>query len=112
MKSAYRGHPGYWAYRAHRLSGLGLALFLPIHFLVLGLALEGSAALDGVLHWAERPSVKLAEAVLMVLLVVHLGGGLRLLALEFLPWSGRRIGVVGIVFGAALLAGLVFLLTA
>ena len=44
-----RNHAGYWAFLVHRLSGLGLALFLPLHFLVLGTAIEGAAALDGVL---------------------------------------------------------------
>ena len=34
----------------HRLSGLALALFLPVHFYVLGLALEGEQSLDGFLH--------------------------------------------------------------
>ncbi len=35
-----RTHPGVWAALAHRVSGLMLALFLPFHFLALGLAIE------------------------------------------------------------------------
>ena len=31
----------------HRLSGLALAIFLPLHFLTLGLALNGEARLEG-----------------------------------------------------------------
>ena len=42
-----RGHPAYWAFQMHRLSGLGLALFLPLHFWALGQAIHGAAALDG-----------------------------------------------------------------
>ena len=41
-----RNHPGHWAFIAHRLSGVALALFLPFHFLMLGLALDGAAAFD------------------------------------------------------------------
>ncbi len=70
----------------HRISGIALACFLPLHFLVLGLAIEGDAALDGFLSWTQRPLVKLAEAVLVFLLVVHLLGGLRVLAIENLGW--------------------------
>ncbi|MCH6588292.1 MAG: hypothetical protein IH805_08275, partial [Proteobacteria bacterium] len=58
---AARRHPGYAAFLAHRVSGVLLAIFLPAHFLVLGLALEDAAALDGFLRWTEAPLVKLAE---------------------------------------------------
>jgi len=74
----------------HRISGVCLALFLPLHFYVLGTALEGTAALDGFLRWTEQPLVKFAEFGLVLALAVHLFGGLRLLALEFLPWSARQ----------------------
>jgi fumarate reductase subunit D len=72
----------WWVALAHRISGIALALFLPAHFWVLGQGL----AMDGFLRWTEQPLVKAAEWVLVVLLAAHLGGGLRVLALEFLPW--------------------------
>ena len=71
-----------WAALVHRVSGIALALFLPAHFWVLGQGLE----MDRLLRWTEQPLVKAAEWVLVVLLAAHLGGGLRVLALEFLPW--------------------------
>ena len=67
--------------------GIGLALFLPLHFWVLSLAITDVAALDGFLAFADLPLVKLAEFGLVFLLAVHLFGGLRLMALEWLPWS-------------------------
>ncbi len=66
----------------HQFSGLGLAVFLPLHFLTLGLAIDGEAQFQNVLRWSDAPSVKIGEAVLMFLLAVHALGGLRLLALE------------------------------
>lgn len=78
---------GLWrAAMLHRLSGVLLAAFLPLHFLVLGLALSGEARLDGFLRWTDHPLVKLAETVLVLLLAVHLLGGLRVLLIEALPW--------------------------
>ena len=74
----------------HRLSGVVLAVFLPVHFLVLGLAIEGTAKLDGFLKWTDLTIVKLAEGGLVLLLALHLFGGLRLLAIEFLPWSPKQ----------------------
>jgi fumarate reductase subunit D len=70
----------------HRLSGLALACFLPLHFLALGLAIDGEARLDGFLRWTANPVVKLAETGLVFLLAVHLLGGLRVLLIENLPW--------------------------
>ena len=81
-----RGHAGWWAFAVHRVSGLALALFLPVHFLVLGAALNGAAALDAALGWTEQPWVKASEIVLVFLLAAHLGGGLRLLLVEFHGW--------------------------
>ena len=87
-------HPGAWAALGHRLSGIALILFLPFHFLVLGLALEDAAALDKFLTLAEMPLVKFAEWGLVMLLALHLGFGLRVLALEFLPWRDTRKGLI------------------
>lgn len=94
----------------HRLSGIGLAIFLPLHFLVLGLALRHAQALDGFLRLTEIPAFKYAEAGLIFLLVVHFLGGLRLLVLETLPWFGAQNRLA---IGAAALSGIatfVFLL--
>ncbi|MEZ5740400.1 MAG: succinate dehydrogenase, cytochrome b556 subunit [Burkholderiaceae bacterium] len=76
---------GYFAFVAHRVSGLALAAFLPFHFLLLGSALRGEQALDGLLHWADTPLVKIAEWGLVALLTLHLVFGLRLLMIEFGP---------------------------
>jgi len=107
-----RNHAGYWAFIAHRLSGVALAVFLPFHFLMLGLALDGAAALDTGLAFTDQPLVKVAEWGLVVLLSAHLLLGVRLLVLELLPWrSGddTRTGLVWLGAGGALTAGLVFL---
>lgn len=82
-----RAHPLWRAYILHRLSGLGLALFLPLHFWVLAMAMTDPARLDGFLAMTENGVVKLAEFGLVFLLAVHMFGGLRLMAMEWLPWS-------------------------
>lgn len=91
---------------AHRLSGLALALFLPVHFWVLGRALE----LDAFLAWTEQPLVKFAEWSLVLLLALHLAGGLRVLVLEFLPWRNWAKGLAAAAAGFAFAAGLAFAL--
>ena len=90
MSHQHRNHPAYWAFVLHRVSGVVLGLFLPAHFLVLRLAVEDARAMDAFLAWTSNPLVALAEAGLVVLLAAHLTGGLRLLAVEFLPWRNCK----------------------
>ncbi len=85
-----RAHPQWLAYILHRLSGLALALFLPLHFWVLAMATTDPARLDGFLAMTEAGVVKLAEFGLVFLLAVHMFGGLRLMAMEWLPWSASQ----------------------
>lgn len=94
----------------HRLSGLALAVFLPLHFWALGKALHGEAALDDFLRFADRPLFKFAEWGLVVLLALHMTGGVRLLLIEFTPWSGLRKNWIAGAAGVAALAGLAFAL--
>ncbi|MCC7039705.1 MAG: succinate dehydrogenase [Burkholderiales bacterium] len=103
-------HASWWAFAVHRVSGLALALFLPFHFLALSSALRGDAALDGFLRFTDRPLFKMAEWVLVVLLAVHLAGGIRLLVIEFRPWSGLRKNLIAVSGGAGLAVGLAFAL--
>ena len=108
--AAYRKDVLWIAALVHRVSGVLLACFLPLHFLVLGLAIDREAQLDGFLRWTEQPLVKLAEAGLVGLLVLHLLGGLRLLATD----TGRLIGdqksLASAVLVVGIVAGLSFLL--
>jgi len=109
-RSRSRAHPAWWAFVVHRVSGLLLAAFLPLHFWALGTALDGATALDGFLRFAEHPSVRFAEWGLVVLLTLHLTGGTRLLLIEFAPWRGLRKDWIAGSAGAAALVGLVYAL--
>jgi fumarate reductase subunit D len=106
-----RAHAAYWAFLLHRLSGLALAAFLPLHFWALGQALRGAAALDGFLHLTDQALFKLAEWGLVVLLALHLVGGLRLLLIEFGSASGLRKNWIAGAAGFAAATGMAFALS-
>lgn len=95
-----------WVALVHRLAGIALALFLPAHFWVLGRGLQ----MDTFLKWTEQPAVKVAEWGLVVLLAAHLGGGLRVLALEFLPWRDWQKSLAAAAAALTLGWGLAFAL--
>jgi fumarate reductase subunit D len=112
MKSHTTAHrsSGLWiAALVHRLSGLALACFLPLHFLALGLAIDGEPQLDRFLAWTANPLVKLAETILVFLLTVHMLGGVRVLILETLPWREGHKQLAMAAIAAATLAAIAFL---
>jgi fumarate reductase subunit D len=110
MIPAAHKQPGYVAALLHRLAGLALAIFLPIHFLALATALNGADALDAFLNITQTPVLKFAEAVIVVALALHMTLGLRVLAIEFLPIREHTIVTVSVCLAAALAVGLLFLL--
>ncbi|HKO68272.1 MAG TPA: succinate dehydrogenase [Burkholderiaceae bacterium] len=105
-----RKRPAYIAFLVHRLSGFALALFLPAHFWALSRALQADAELEGFLRWTDTPLVKAAEWTLVLLLAAHAGGGIRLLALEFLSWRGWQQSLLAIAAAFTVAVGLAFAL--
>ncbi len=95
-----------WVAHVHRVSGIALAVFLPLHFWVLGDALQ----LNSFLAWTERPLVKLGEWAIVLALAAHLGGGLRVLALEFLPWLDWQKSLAAAAAALTIAIGLAFAL--
>jgi len=109
MRASHR-QPGFLAALLHRLSGLALALFLPLHFLALGTALDGAGALDSFLVTTSTRAVKIAEIAIVTALAVHMTLGLRVLAIEFLRVRERTAVMVSLCLAAAFAVGLAFLL--
>ena len=95
-----------WVAHVHRVSGVALALFLPLHFWALGNALQ----LDSFLAWTEQPLVKLGEWAIVIALAAHLGGGLRVLAIEFLDWHEWQKSLAAVAAALTLAVGLAFAL--
>jgi len=105
-----RNHPAYWAFIVHRVSGLLLAAFIPLHFWALGQALTGEATLQGFIVWTDNVAVKVAEFGLVIALAAHLAGGARLLMLEFLPWRDWQKSLFAVSVALSVGAGLLFAL--
>ena len=105
-----RNHPAYWAFIVHRVSGLVLALFIPLHFWALGQAIAGETGLQSFIVWTDNPMVKAAEFGLVISLAAHLAGGARLLILEFLPWRDWQQSLFAVSVAVSVGAGLLFAL--
>ena len=110
MIVASHKQPGYVAALLHRLAGITLALFLPLHFLLLATALNGADALDALLDITQTLVLKILEGAIVVALALHMALGLRVLALEFLAFRDRTAVTVSLCLVAAIAIGILFAL--
>ena len=102
--------PGFLAAMLHRLSGIALAIFLPMHFIALGTALGGADSLQSFLGVTHNAFVRAAEWGLVTALGMHMALGLRVLAIELFAVRERSALVVSACVACSLTVGLLFLL--
>ena len=102
--------PGFLAAMLHRLSGIALAIFLPLHFVALGMALGGADSLQSFLGVTHNGFVRVAEWGLVTALGLHMALGIRVLAIEFFAVRERGAVVVSVCVACSLTVGLLFLL--
>ncbi len=109
MRAAHRQR-GFVAAMLHRLSGIALAIFLPLHFLALGTALNGADALDSFLALTRQPVVAFFEWGIVVVLAIHMTLGLRVLAVEFFDFHEKTLAALSVCVAAVFAIGLIFML--
>jgi fumarate reductase subunit D len=102
--------PGFLAAMLHRLSGIALAVFLPLHFVALGTALSGADSFQGFLGVTHNGFVRIAECGLVTALGLHMALGIRVLAIELFAVRERGAIVVSACVACSLTVGLLFLL--
>lgn len=108
MMRASHQQPGFLAALLHRLAGIALAIFLPVHFWALSAALNGADFLDKFFKVTNTPLIKFAEGGIVVALTLHMALGLRVLAIEFLPMHERTRVAISICLAAGFAVGLAF----
>ena len=101
---------GFVAAMLHRLAGIALAIFLPLHFLALATALNGAKGLDSFLAITRQPLVEAAEFGIVVALAIHMTLGLRVLAIEFFDFREKTLAVLSACVAAVCVVGLIFIL--
>ena len=111
MMRASHKQRGFVAAMLHRLSGIALTIFLPIHFLALATALNGASALDSFLSVTRQPVVEALEFGIVVALAIHLTLGLRVLAVEFFDFREKTLVPRSVCLAAVFAIGLVFVLS-
>ncbi|HRF49763.1 MAG TPA: hypothetical protein PLC98_19185 [Anaerolineales bacterium] len=68
---------GMWAFALNRLTGIGLVVYLYLHFVMLSQLFMGRAAWDGFVELAHSPLVLAFDVVLFAGLIIHGLNGFR-----------------------------------
>lgn len=85
----YKVRTGMFAWILHRLTGVGLVVYLMIH--VWGLrALSDPVSFNALITKYHSPIFKLGEFLLLVAVVYHAMNGLRIVLIDFLGWAPRQ----------------------
>ena len=109
MRASHRQR-GFVAAMVHRLAGIVLAIFLPLHFLALATALNGAKAMDSFLAVTRQPLVEFAEVGIVIALAAHMTLGLRVLAIEFFDFREKTLAVLSACVAAVCVVGFIFIL--
>jgi succinate dehydrogenase / fumarate reductase cytochrome b subunit len=81
---------GTFSYILHRITGIGLAIYLILHTWVLSSAQDGPAEFTHRLGSVQTPIFHFLELFLAVAVFFHLLNGLRVIVADFFPLTRRH----------------------
>ena len=89
---SYRGGSGYLLWALHRVTGLGLVLFLALHIVDIFLLSFGPEAFEHLLVLYTSPPGRLMEIFLLFAVLFHAVNGLRIIVQDLFTksWERRR----------------------
>ena len=82
---SYRGSEGMLAWALHRLSGLGIWLFILLHVFDIWLPGANPPAYDELLKLYGSPPGRVGEVLIGAALFYHALNGLRIIVMDFWP---------------------------
>lgn len=101
----YRGEAGYYAWALHRITGLGVLLFLALHIVETFLLAFGPEVYDRAVQTYNTPVFRVMEVALLFAVLFHALHGVRVTLQDFWPrlWLYQRalVWATGIVLVAS-----------
>jgi succinate dehydrogenase / fumarate reductase, cytochrome b subunit len=85
LTTPYRGREGQWSWIAHRVTGVGILLFLFAHIVDTALVGWGPDAYNRVVSVYHHPLVQVMELGLVGAVIYHALNGMRIMIIDF--WS-------------------------
>lgn len=87
---SYRGREGMWTWILHRVTGLGILLFLIIHVLETATVIYFPEIYDRFLASYKTGLFRVAELVIFFSVLYHAVNGLRIVVQDFWPFVMKR----------------------
>jgi succinate dehydrogenase / fumarate reductase cytochrome b subunit len=85
----YRGREGHWAWMMHRVSGLGVFLFLALHIFDIFLIGFGPEIFNRFLFIYHSPPFRVLIVFLIYGVLYHALNGVRIIVIDFWPSTTR-----------------------
>jgi succinate dehydrogenase / fumarate reductase cytochrome b subunit len=85
----YQGRDGQWAWMLHRVTGLGVVLFLLLHIFDIFLMAAGEEVFEQFLGLYTAAPFRLMEAALIFAVIYHALNGARIIVIDFWPQYGK-----------------------
>jgi succinate dehydrogenase cytochrome b subunit len=92
----YKGHQGQWSWLVHRVTGVGITLFLFAHVVDTAVVGWGPEAYNRVASVYHNPMVRVLELALVGMVLFHAINGTKITLIDFFPSLVRHIRVLGI----------------
>ena len=86
----YRGKEGQWSWFFHRLTGVGVLLFLFAHIVDTLLVAWGPQLYDRVMSLYAHPFFRAGEVGLFAAVLYHALNGVRIILVDFWPGAARH----------------------
>ena len=81
----YQGKVGMWSWVLHRVTGVGVLLFLFTHILDTALILLGPHAYNHMVSFYKQPFFRPMEVALLAAILYHSLNGIRISLMDFYP---------------------------
>ncbi len=97
---------GSFSYWLHRLTGIGLAVYLLMHTFVLSSAISGETAFNERMGAVQNPFFAVLEIFLIAGVFIHMLNGLRITLADFFGWSRMHksiFWIIAIIFFALMI---------
>jgi succinate dehydrogenase / fumarate reductase cytochrome b subunit len=109
---SYKKHTGSWAWILHRLTGLGLTLYLYIHIIALTGLLKGETAFNEEMMLFRSPLFIFLEWALGALVMFHALNGVRIALVDLGNGARYHKQVLAFVYvlGIIMVAGMGYLI--
>ncbi|MEA2520862.1 MAG: succinate dehydrogenase / fumarate reductase, cytochrome b subunit [Actinomycetota bacterium] len=105
--SVYKGHEGQWSWLFHRITGVGIILFLFAHVVDTAVIGWGPTAYNRVLSAYENPYVRMLELGLVAMVIYHSLNGIKILLIDFFPSLTSKIRALGITTAVLFVASMI-----